>query len=74
MLQISAAKPGPNVAAIKAAELIEDQTGKKVAGFKNGLNNLCGSIITDVAAQSLHWQTVPTIPTCRQKLAIVQVP
>ena len=43
-------KPGPNVAAIKAAELIEDKTSKSVAASKNGLKNLLGGIVTDVAA------------------------
>ena len=43
-------KLGPNVAAIKAAELIEDQTAKSVTGSKNGLKEQLISIITDVAA------------------------
>lgn len=43
-------KLGPNVAAIKAAELIEDKTSKSVAASKNQLKNLLGGIVTDVAA------------------------
>ncbi len=48
--KIAAGKLGPNVAAIKAAELIENQTSKSVTGSKNELKDLLSSIATDVAA------------------------
>ncbi len=46
----AAGKLGPNVAAIKAAELIENQTSKSVTGSKNELKDLLSSISTDVSA------------------------
>ena len=48
--KMASGKLGPNVAAIKAAELIENQTSKSVTGSKNEMKELLSGIVTDVAA------------------------
>ena len=66
-------KLGPNVAAIKSAQLIEHQTSKSVAGSKNGLKELLVSIFTDVAAALFALANDTKMQTYRPKRTIVQV-